>query len=127
MIILINKGERDDSKETYYEALNKSSMLWHDGSHNFNIWLEYFLGVMIRAYKELENRVGIIIKTKGSKSHRVEKAIEGILGYFTKEEIRNICPDIGESTINRVFNKLKQEGKIDVVGKGRSAKWKKLK
>jgi Fic family protein len=25
----------EDSKETYYEALNKSLMLWHDGKNNF--------------------------------------------------------------------------------------------
>ena len=24
----------EDSKETYYEALNKSSMLWHDGTNS---------------------------------------------------------------------------------------------
>ncbi|WP_042271273.1 Fic family protein [[Clostridium] dakarense] len=117
----------EDSKETYYEALNKSSMLWHDGQHNINIWLEYFLGTILRAYKEFEDRVGIVINTKGSKSDRVEKAIEGVLGYFTKEKIRTICPDVAESTVNRVFDKLKKEGKIEVVGKGRNAKWKKLK
>jgi len=28
----------EDSKETYYEALNKSSMLWHDRKHNLEIF-----------------------------------------------------------------------------------------
>ena len=116
----------EDSKETYYEALNKSSMLWHEGGHNLNIWLEYFLGIILRAYKELEERVGVIEHIRGSKSDRVEKSIESILGYFTKEQIRNLCPDIGEATINRVFDKLKKENKIEVCGKGRNAKWKKI-
>lgn len=35
------------------------------------IWLEYFLGVIIKAYKELEDRVGYIENTKGSKSERI--------------------------------------------------------
>lgn len=116
----------EDSKETYYESLNKSSMLWHDGKHNLHIWLEYFLGTILRAYKELEERVGLVRDTKGSKGDRIERTIEGILGYFTKEQIRNKCPDIGEATINRVFTKLKKARKIEVVGKGRNAKWKKL-
>jgi Fic family protein len=115
----------EDSKETYYEALNKSSMLWHDGKNNLQIWIEYFLGVIIKAYKELEDRVGCIENIKGSKSLRIEKAIEAKLGYFTKNEIRTICPDVGEATINRVFERLSSEGKIEVVGKGRNAKWKK--
>ena len=117
----------EESKETYYEALNKSSMLWHDGKNNLYIWLEYFLGIIIRAYKELEDRVGCIENIKGGKSERVEKAIEGKLGHFTKGEIRTICPDIGDATINRVFVKFKEEGKIEAIGKGRNTKWKKLK
>lgn len=116
----------EDSKETYYEALNKSSMLWHDGKNNIFIWIEYFLGVIIKAYKELEDRVGCVENIKGSKSERVEMAIERKLGYFTKEDIRNICPDVGEATINRVFEKLKLEERIQVIGKGRSSKWRKL-
>lgn len=116
----------EDSKETYYEALQKSSFLWHEGENNLQIWLEYFLGIIIKAYKELEDRVGCIEGVKGSKSDRVEKAIEGKLGYFTKSEIREICPDIAEATINRVFEKLKNEEKIESVGKGRNTKWKKL-
>ena len=98
-------------------------MLWHDGNHNLLIWIEYFLGVIIRAYKELEERVGFVTNIKGGKSTRVEKAIEGKLGYFTKEDIRKICPEVAESTINRVFAKLKNEDKIKVIGSGRNAKW----
>lgn len=116
----------EDSKETYYEALNKSSMLWHDGKNNLNIWLEYFLGVIIRAYKELEDRVGWVQNTKGSKSQRIQKAIEGKLGYFTKADIRTLCPDVAEATINRVFEKLKAEGEIQSVGKGRNTRWRKI-
>lgn len=116
----------ENSKESYYETLNKSSMLWHDGKHDLFIWCEYLLGTIVAAYRELENRVGVINNHRGNKGERVEKAIYNIIGYFTKEEIRNLCPEIGESTINRVFEKLKSEGKIEPLGKGRSAKWKRL-
>lgn len=36
------------------------------------------------------------------------------------------CLDVGETTINRVFEKLRFEGKIEAIGKGRNSKWKKL-
>jgi hypothetical protein len=78
-------------------------MLWHDGKHDLFIWCEYLLGTIIAAYREFENRVGVINSNKGNKSERVEKAIENIIGYFTKEKIRNLCPKIGESTMNRVL------------------------
>lgn len=117
----------EESKESYYDTLNKSSMLWHEGNHNEFIWMEYFLGTILAAYREFENRVGVVENIKGNKSNRVEKVIENTLGYFTKEDIRKKCPDIGESTLNRVFNNLKEEGLIESVGKGRNAKWRKLK
>ncbi len=117
----------EESKSSYYETLNKSSMGWHDGNHNLFIWLDYFLGTLLAAYKEFEDRVGLVNSKKGNKSYRVEQAVKNILGTFTKEDIRNACPDVSDSTINRVFRKLKKEEEIEVLGKGRNAKWKRLK
>ena len=117
----------EESKSSYYETLNKSSMGWHDGNHNLFIWLDYFLGTLLAAYKEFEDRVGLVKSKKGNKSYRVEQAVKNVLGTFTKEDIRNTCPDVSDSTINRVFRKLKKEGEIEVLEKGRNAKWKRLK
>jgi len=117
----------EESKSSYYETLNKSSVGWHDGDHNIFIWLDYFLGTLLAAYKEFENRFGTVKNKKGNKSYRVEQAVKNVLGTFTKEDIRQACPDVSDSTINRVFRKLKNEGFIEVLGKGRSAKWKRLK
>lgn len=117
----------EESKASYYETLNQSSIGWHKGNHNIFIWLDYFLGTLLAAYKEFEQRVGLIRNRSGNKSYRVEQAIKSVLGTFTKEDIRNACPDVSESTINRVFSKLKEEEIIEVLGKGRNAKWKRLK
>lgn len=117
----------EESKSSYYETLNKSSIGWHTGNHNIFIWLDYFLGTLLAAYKEFEERVGLIKNSRGNKSFRVEQSIKSVLGTFTKEDIRSACPDVSESTINRVFSKLKDEEVIEVLGKGRNAKWKRLK
>ena len=115
-----------ESKSSYYESLNKSSIGWHEGEHNIFVWLNYFLGTLLAAYREFEDRVGLVKNKKGNKSFRVEKAIKSTVGKFEKEDIRNACPDVSESTINRVFRKLKEEGIIELLGKGRNAKWKRL-
>ena len=57
----------------------------------------------------------------------IVKGVKNVLGIFTKEDIRNACLDVSDSTINRVFRKLKKEEEIEVLGKGRNAKWKRLK
>lgn len=116
----------EDSKEMYYETLRQSSVGWHTGENNVFPWINYLLGTFVAAYKELEARVGIIETQKGSKSERVYAFIENKIGYFTKSDIRNACPDVSESTINRVMNDLKDRKMIEVNGLGRNAKWKKL-
>jgi Fic family protein len=48
----------EQSKERYYEALQTSSVGWHEGSHDILPWVRYFLSTIHAAYRELEERVG---------------------------------------------------------------------
>jgi Fic family protein len=50
----------EQSKETYYEVLRMSSEDWHEGRHRLKPWWEYFLGILIKAYREFEGHVGIL-------------------------------------------------------------------
>lgn len=113
----------EKNKEEYYNTLYLSSQKWHSSEHILLPWIEYMLGVIVSAYREFENRVGNLENTKGSKSYRVENSINHFIGPFTKNDIRKACPDVGESTINRVLSKLREENIITVTGKGRNAKW----
>ena len=47
----------EDSRESYYETLEASSQGWHEATHDVNPWMDYFWGVLIRAYGEFEDRV----------------------------------------------------------------------
>ena len=66
----------EESKQGYYETLEESSKGWHQGKHNPHPWLNYFWGVLIRAYKEFENRVGTIQSGKGTKTDQY-RALRG--------------------------------------------------
>jgi Fic family protein len=35
----------DNSRETYYEALRRSTDGWHDSAHDLEPWTSYFLGI----------------------------------------------------------------------------------
>jgi Fic family protein len=48
----------EQSKESYYEALQTSSIGWHDGNHDIMPWFHYFLSTIHTAYRELEERAG---------------------------------------------------------------------
>jgi Fic family protein len=44
----------EETRGDYYEVLRRSSEGWHEGSHDILPWLNYFLAVLKRAYRELE-------------------------------------------------------------------------
>jgi Fic family protein len=48
----------EQSKEAYYEALQGSSVGWHDSRHDVMPWVHYFLSTIHTAYRELEERGG---------------------------------------------------------------------
>ena len=48
----------EQSKESYYEALQTSSVGWRDGSHDIMPWFHYFLSTLHTAYREFEERAG---------------------------------------------------------------------
>jgi Fic family protein len=43
--------------ESYYDVLRKSSQGWHEGEQDLSPWIEYFLGILVAAYREFEESV----------------------------------------------------------------------
>lgn len=116
----------EDSKETYYEALARSTVGWHEGEHDLAPWLGYFLGVTIAAYAEFEERTAIL-GGRGAKRARIERFIQTSLSdEFRVGDVRNAAPDASDSYITRVLSDLKEQGVIEPVGRGRGARWRRL-
>lgn len=116
----------EESKETYYETLEASSQRWHEGKHDAYPWINYFWGVLLRAYAEFEDRVGSIKKGKGTKGDQIRKAIDRRIKPFAISDLESDCPGISRDTVRLVLRQLKEEGIILSTGKGRSAKWVKI-
>ena len=115
----------DDSNQLLFRKLISTKDDFESESNDIKRWVEYFLSFLEKSYEDLSDEMNLAVNKKETKTRRIEKIINSTLGYFTKDDIRNQCPDIPEPTINRVFNNLRKSGKIEVVAKGRSAKWKK--
>jgi Fic family protein len=113
----------EESRETYYEALEASSQGWHEGRHDPFPWLEYFWGVLLRAYGEFRERAGRLTKTRGSKTALIESAVERRMRPFAISEIENDCPGVSRDMIRHVLRRLRDEGRLQVRGRGRGAKW----
>jgi Fic family protein len=113
----------EDSKETYYEALEASSQHWHEDRHNALPWMRYFWGVVLRAYAEFEERVGTLRTGRGAKTGMVEEAVARRLGAFSISDIEKECPGVSRDWIRIVLRRLRDEQRIVRRGSGRGAKW----
>lgn len=116
----------EDTKAGYYETLEASSKGWHQGQHDVKPWLDYFWGVLLRAYREFEERVGMIDRGRGSKGDRVRADVLGRTLPFSISEVEAACPGVSRDMVRQVLRAMKSEGLIESTGKGRGAKWSKI-
>ena len=108
-----------DSKATYYEALQESSIGWHEENNDYLPFVRYMLGVVIAAYREFASRVDILI-TKGlSKPDRVREIIRTTTGRITKAQIMRQCPDISQTTVERALAEMLKNEEIIKISGGR--------
>jgi len=113
----------EQTKEGYYEVLKKSSARWHEGAHDFQPWFNYLLTTLRRTYREFEERAGRPRPEKGSKSELVEYALDTIVSPFGIADVERLCPNVSRDTIRLVMNRRRKSGKLEIMGRGRDAKW----
>jgi len=116
----------EESKESYYESLQKSSQNWHEGKHTLQPWWEYFLATLRHAYSQFEKRAGLIAEIKGSKTALILDTLEHFRGEFSIQELQEQCPTVGIDLIRRILKEEKNAGRLKCLGRGPFAKWKKL-
>lgn len=110
----------EKTKETYYEALQASSSGWHECNNSYEPFVKYYLGIMLKAYNEFEDRVEHLKHRKLSKPERIKELFEKKVGKVTKKEIMELCPDISKVTVERTLTALVKSGYIEKVGAGPS-------
>jgi len=116
----------EQSNESYYDSLFQSSQGWHESSHNVLPWMEYYLATILAAYREFENRVETVSSGHGSKTDMVVSAIDGFIGDFSMSDLERACPAVGRDWLRKLLQRMKNEGKLEALGKGRYAKWRKI-
>lgn len=117
----------EDTKESYYDALLKSSQGWHEGQHSLLPWWEYFVGVMLAsAYNDFEERIASVKEGRGAKTALVQDVVSRMTGEFTVREVLDKCPNVSIDMIRRILHNLKREGKVEPTGRGRDAGWRRI-
>lgn len=109
----------EQSKETYYEALQSSSDGWHEEQNDYAPFVRYQLGIILRAYRDFADRVELLTAGNLSKPERVREIIKNHLGKITKKELLEQCHDISQTTVQRTLNDLVKRGEIIKLSGGR--------
>ena len=109
----------EETKEAYYDALQQSSVGWHEQENDYVPFARYLLNVIATACREFSERAQMLTAAGLSKPDRVRAVIRDTLGKITKAEIMQKCPDISQITIQRTLNDLQKSGEIIKLGGGR--------
>ena len=114
------------NKDLYYSALNQSQDGWHEGCEDALPFIKYFLGIILAAYKDFEDRFSII-EEKLPAIDIVRKATLNKIGRFTKQDIRELCPSLSISSIEGSLRKMISLGELKREGSGKSTFYYRLK
>ncbi len=114
----------EETKDSYYDALEKSSVKWHDNENDYSYFVEYYLGIILNAYKEFDSRINIAENKKITAYDRIIDIFKDNIIPIDKAFIMNKFPNLSETTIERVLNKLLKEDKIVKISGGRYTKYK---
>lgn len=109
----------EQSKETYYEALQASSARWQEEENDYRPFVRYTLGVVAAAYRDFSARVKVLTTSGLGKPERIRELIKNHLGKITKAELMAQCPDISLATVQRTLAELQKQGEIQKLGGGR--------
>ena len=110
----------EENKQTYYETLQESSTGWDAGNNNYLPFLQYQLGIILKAYREFECRVEYVTSAKLNKMERIRMMFEQKPGKIRKADIMAACPDISISLIERTLKQMLDNGEIRKIGASRT-------
>ena len=106
-------------KDLYYEALAQSQNGWHEGAEDVLPFIKYLLGTILSAYKDFEERMSLV-ETKLPALEMVRKASQSKIGRFNKQDIRERCPTLSDSSIEGALRKLVTAGELKKEGNGKN-------
>lgn len=114
------------NKDLYYNALAESQIGWHEGTEDVVPFIKYILGTILAAYKDFEDRMELV-ETKLPALEMVKRASENKIGRFNKQDIRELCPTLSDSSIEGALRKLFASGELQREGKGKNTCYFRLK
>ena len=87
-----------------FRSLAQAQTGWHEGTEDVVPFIKYLLGTILAAYKDFEDRVALA-ETKLPALEMVRRASNNRIGRFSKQDIREFCPTLSDSSIEGALRK----------------------
>ena len=113
----------EETKSSYYQALKDSSEQWMNNKNDYVPFLEYFLGIILKDYREFNERLSMVNQSDLPVDQLVLKTIRQALKPLSIKELNNFIPQYSEITIRRAVKKLRDANKLEKIGQARSTKY----
>lgn len=117
------EGQINKYRDSYYDALEKSSVGWHENENDYIPFVIHFLQILYRCFKDLDNSFMDIALKKAKKSERVEAVLMSAIVPISKADILEKVPDISVKTVEFALSKMLKENKIEKIGSYRDARY----
>ncbi len=114
----------EQTKSAYYDTLLKSSgSAWEQNQNDYQPYVNYFLSIVLQAYRELNERIDFTGDRTLDASEMIIKSLQNSLKPLSKRDLINLIPQYGETSIKHALAQLQRQGKIDLIGKGRASRY----
>ncbi|MCD8203762.1 MAG: Fic family protein [Coprobacillus sp.] len=111
----------NENKNRYYDALQASSVGWHENNNDYTPFIIYFFEILRLCYQEFEEKFITLESSEGNKSKQVEDLIMSSSIPLSNAEVSSILIGVSKSTITAEIKKLLKEGKIIKIGTTKGA------
>ncbi|MCQ2512717.1 MAG: Fic family protein [Lachnospiraceae bacterium] len=108
-----------ENKDLYYDALAASQIGWNEGTEDVVPFIKYILGTILAAYRDFEDRMSLV-EEKMPAVEMVRRASLNKPGKLKKQDIRELCPSLSDSSIEGALRKLVAYGELKREAKGKN-------
>lgn len=113
--------------EQYKLSYNQAHYYYQTGFPNTDLLSKLLLDILDDAYEAVNSYAKeYSFEQKMNKSDNIEATIRNGDAIFSKADLRKQHPTVSTITIDRTLKRLKDEGVIQLLGKGRSSKWQRI-
>ena len=106
----------------YIDSFKSSSEGWFDSENNYEAFVEFILKRILEAYRKLDYMLEVNSEDNSAQD-KVLKVVQDSATPISKTVVLRVLYSLGKVTVEKALTKLVDEGKIQLITKGRYSKY----